>query len=121
MTARYTSRLFQNEADYKLMQQLLIQTYPLESLPLNLHVGELDWWRATTNDPDVMHKVRLWFDELGTLVAFVWPGSDQVDVMIHPDHRDLEQQILLLAEAEFLQSLESQDTLNDERSFHYFS
>lgn len=120
MNATYT-RLFQNEADYLLMRQLLIQTYPHVSPPLNLLVGELDWWRSTTNDPEQMSKVRLWFDDVGVLVAFVWPRSDQIEVMIHPNHRRLERQILPLAEAELAQSLKAKEAGSDKRSFHYWS
>jgi len=114
----YTSRLFQGEADYELMRQLLIRTYALASPPLNLLVGEMDWWRSTTDDPELMSKVRLWFDDAGALVAIVWPGGDQVELMIHPDHRQLELQMLRLAEAEFVESIQPGETDGDERSFH---
>jgi mycothiol synthase len=122
MNTIYASRPFQNEADYNLMRQLLIQTYPLVSPPLNCLVGEIDWWRATTNDHELMSKVRLWFDNDGILVAFVWPrGSDQIEVLIRPNHRRLERQILRQAEAAFAQSLQAKEVGNDERSFHYWS
>ncbi|MFN8474283.1 MAG: GNAT family N-acetyltransferase [Anaerolineae bacterium] len=121
MNPAYTSRPFQNEADYDLMRQLLIQTYPLCSPPLNLLVGELDWWRSTTNDPEQMSKVRLWFDDVGALVAFVWLRGDQIEVMIHPDHRQLERQILPRAEADLAQSLDARQAGSDARSFHYWS
>jgi predicted N-acetyltransferase YhbS len=121
MNATYTSRPFHNEADYDLMRQLLIQTYPLVSPPLNIHVGELDWWRSTTNDPEQMRNVQLWLDDVGALVAFVWPCSDQIEVMIHPDHRALERQIVPPAEAKFAQSLDAGQAGSDERSFHYWS
>lgn len=121
MNATYTSRPFENEADYNLMRQLLIQTYPLDAPPLNLLVGELDWWRSTTNDPEQMSKVQLWFDDVGALVAFVWPRGDQIEVMIRPDHRKLERQILPLAEEEMAQSLEAKPAGSDQRSFHYWS
>lgn len=121
MNTTYTSRPFQNEADYELMRQLLIQTYPLVWPPLNCLVGEIDWWRATTNDPDLMSKVRLWFDDASSLIAFVWPGSAQIEVMIHPNHRALERQILRQAEAAFAQALKTKEAGSDERSFHYWS
>jgi mycothiol synthase len=98
----YTSRRYQDETDYAWMRELLHSTYALTVPPLNCTVGDLDWWRATS-DPATIHKVRLWFDELGALVAFVWPRADQVDVMIHPNHRRLEQAILAQAEAEYRQ------------------
>jgi len=121
LNAIYASRPFQKEADYALMRQLLIRTYPLASPPLNCLVGEIDWWRSTTNDSELMSKVRLWFDGAGTLVAFVWPRNDQIEVMIHPDHREVERRALPLAEKEFARSVEADEAGSDDRSFHYWS
>ena len=121
MNATYTARPFQNEADYDLMRQLLIETYPLDSPPLNCLVGEIDWWRSTADDPELMSKVRLWFDDVGALVAFVWPRSDEIEVMIHPNHRKLEEQILLMTESQFAQSLKAKEAGSDEHSLHYWS
>ncbi len=99
----YTCRLYQDETDYARMRDLLRSTYPLTGPPLNFTIGDLDWQRATTNDPTMMSKVRLWFDERGALIAFVWPGADQVDVMIRPNHPRLEETILTQTEAEYRQ------------------
>jgi mycothiol synthase len=100
MTTHYTSRLYRDETDYEQMRSLLRDTYPLTVPPLNCTTGDLDWWRSTTNDPEVMQKVCLWFDPLGQLVAFSWPGASQIDVMIRPNHRILENEILAQVEAE---------------------
>mgnify|MGYP001278282860 CR=1 FL=1 len=114
----YSSRNYQSEADYELLRQFLIQTLPLTTPPLNLTIGDLDWWRAKANDPDVMSKVKLWFDDLGTLIAFAWPGDAQVDLMIRPNHRKLERTILPELEEEFRQSLTAE---SEKRAFHYWS
>jgi len=110
----YSARPFHDETDYQLMRKLLIQTYPLTSPPINCLVGEIDWWRSTTNDPHLMSNVQLWFDAIGTLVAFTWPRNDQIEVMIHPNHRELERQILPNAEAAFVQK-------GTARSLHFLS
>ncbi len=101
MSTSYTRRFYQDEADYERMRTLLQQTYRLTTPPLNCTTGDLDWWRATTNDPEVLSKVQLWFDSIGTLVAFLWPGKDQIDVMIRPNHRKLEATILAQAETAY--------------------
>jgi ribosomal protein S18 acetylase RimI-like enzyme len=93
-------RHYQGEADYTQMRCLLSETYPLTSPPLNCTIGDLDWWRSTTNDPDVLEKVQLWF-AAEKLVSFTWPGKNQIDVMIHPNHRALERIILPAAEADY--------------------
>lgn len=116
-----TSRLFRGDADYDLMRRLLVETYPLESPPLNCLVGEIDWWRSTASDAHVMSKVRLWFDAGGTLVAFAWPRGDQTEVMIRPSHRELEEQIYPQAEADFVQSLVAGGLGPTECSFHAWS
>lgn len=114
----YTVRLYQDETDYARMRGLLRETYPLTVPPLNCTLGDLDWWRTTTNDPAVLSKVQLWFDEIGTLIAFVWPGANQIDVMIRPNHRRLEEQILTQAEADYSQDLAGADQA---RKFQYWS
>ncbi|MFN8488952.1 MAG: GNAT family N-acetyltransferase [Caldilineaceae bacterium] len=118
MKTHYTARLYRDETDYELMRSLLRDTYPLTTPPLNCTLGDLDWWRATTNDPAVLSKVRLWFDPFDLLVAFTWPGKGQIDVMLRPNHRIVEEEILTQAEAEHRQAL-SPDTPSS--AFCYWS
>jgi mycothiol synthase len=120
MNAVYTSRPFQDEADYELLRQLLIQTYPLCSPPLNPLLGEIDWWRATSDDPDQMARVRLWFEHGGALVACVWPRGEQIELIIHPAHRQLERQIVLQAAA-LAQPREAMRAGGQERSVQLWS
>ena len=118
MTTHYTARLYRDEIDYEQMRSLLCDTYPLTTPPLNCTLGDLDWWRATTNDPQVLSKVQLWFDPLGLLIAFTWPGTDQIDVMVRPNYRIVEPEILRQAEIEYQQAL-APDATN--KSFRYWS
>jgi predicted N-acetyltransferase YhbS len=106
--ADYTMRLYQGEADYAGMRALLQASYPLTVPPLNPTVGDLDWWRATTNDPQVLDKVRLWFDQSETVVAGTWPSKSQVEVLIDPHHRVLEPAILAQAEADYRGALQAE-------------
>jgi mycothiol synthase len=99
MSTEYFVRLYRDETDYEQMRTLLRTTYALSIPPLNFTLGDLDWGRAITNDPDLMSKVQLWFDHTGALAAFTWPGTNQVDIMIQPGHRHLEATILQQAEA----------------------
>lgn len=114
----YNFRPYQSETDYELMRQLLIQTFPLTDPPLNCTIGDIDWWRSTPAEPDVTTRVRLWFDDLGTLIAFAWPHEDQVDLMIRPNHRKLEWSALAQVEEEFRQSLTAE---SEKRTFYYYS
>lgn len=118
----YHFRPYQSESDYALMRQLLIQTFPLTEPPLNCTIGDIDWWRSTPPEsagaPDVTTRIKLWFDDAGTLVAFAWPAADQVDLMVHPNHRQLERSALPQIEDEFRQSLTAEST---SRAFHYWS
>jgi hypothetical protein len=112
-------RLFQDESDYTQMRGLLREGYRLAGHLAYLTVGDLDWWRCTTNDPEVLSKVRLWFTTEGQLVAFVWPGDDQIDWMSHPHHRDLEANILEWAEVEYTPRLSKADKSSDFRVWCY--
>ncbi len=100
MSTEYRVRRFRNEQDYARMRELLRTTYPLATPPFNCTIGDLDWWRSITNDPEIMQKVGLWETNAGELVAFTWPGTGQIDIMSHPAHRAVEALILAQAEAE---------------------
>lgn len=90
----YTCRNFNDETDYQKMRELLIQTYPLQSPPINCLLGEIDWWRAILSDTGVLKKIILYFDQANALVAFIWPKDNQMEWMIHPKNRELERQII---------------------------
>lgn len=133
----YYSRLYQSEADYELMRQLLIQTFPLTDPPLNCTIGDIDWWRSTPpaspGAPEITTRIKLWFDDLGSLIAFTWPNVEHVDLMIRPNHRRLERAIIPQLEDEFRhatinQAAASQTSMEDlsadggtKRAFHFWS
>ena len=93
------SRPFAGEEDYPRMRALLTQTYALGG-PVYCTVGDLDWWRGLDDDPDAIRRARLWVDAAGAVVGIAWPGGDQVDLMVHPGRRDLDDEMLAWAESE---------------------
>lgn len=105
--ARLESRPYAGEEDYALMRRLLVETYARTGSPSYCTLGDLDWWRCTSNDPDVMQRTQLWFDD-GRLVAFGWPGfTDQIDLIVHPDSREREPEMAEWAEAAWAARLET--------------
>ncbi len=87
------SRPFASEADYAQMRNLLIDGFAISDPPVyctvGCTVGDLDWWRWTANPGDGVQNAQLWFDG-DDLVAIAWPGVGQVDLLVHPNHRDVE-------------------------------
>src|SRR6185503_18840619 len=72
-------------ADLPLMQTLLSRSWVEEKPRVNLHVGDLEWWRVLRKEePD---RVSLWHAG-GDLVGLAWHSPPaQLDVHIHLDHR----------------------------------
>ncbi len=93
-----TFRNFQSEQDYAGMRRLLMQIYELSGPLVYCTVGDLDWWRSTKDDPRAIEQARLALDEREEVVGIAWPGDNQVDIMVHPAHRELEEGMLAWAE-----------------------
>ena len=92
-----SARPFQDEHDYAAMRALAVEIYGLTCPPVYATVGDLDWWRATEDDPDAIFTARLWWDA-GRLAGIAWPADDQVDLLAHPHYRMLEDEMLAWAE-----------------------
>ncbi len=93
-----TSRPYRDEGDYARMRALLVDLYRLAGPAVYCTVGDLDWWRATDDDPAAVARTRLWTDDTGAVVGLAWPGGEQVDLIAHPRHRALEGAMLAWAE-----------------------
>jgi len=91
------SRAYASEEDYARMRRLLVDIYATGGAPVYCTIGDLDMWRFTDDDPAAVALARLWFDG-DELIGFTWPGDDQVDMMVHPRHRAIEEQMLAWAE-----------------------
>src|SRR5207249_1147483 len=87
------SRAYAGEDDYARMRRLLVDIYMAGGAPVYCTIGDLDMWRFTNDDPAAVALARLWFDG-DELIGFVWPGDDQVDMMVHPRHRAIEDEML---------------------------
>lgn len=95
-----TSRAYANEEDYDRLRRFLVAIQPLVETRLYCTVGDLDWWRWTEDDVEAIRRVRLWCDDGGEVVGFAWPSDRdvQVDLIVHPDHRRLDDEMLAWAE-----------------------
>ena len=93
-----TSRPYADETDYERMRALLRTIVSLSGVPTYCTVGDLDWGRFTEEDPDAVHTAQLWFNG-DHVVAIAWPDGTQIDLMTHPEHRALDNEMLQWAEA----------------------
>ena len=94
-----TARMYADESDYARLRAFVIETWALSGPPAYITPGDLDWWRSTTNIPDVMAGVRLWQDEQGAVVGFNWQKPGNLDFFSHPRQRAIEAEQLDWAEA----------------------
>ncbi len=93
-----TSRPYAGEEDYAQMRALLTTIYTEGGPPVYGSVGDLEWWRATDEDPAAVQRAQLWLDGQGKLLGFVWPSEGQIELLIHPHWRELEDDLLAWAE-----------------------
>ncbi|MFC1887456.1 GNAT family N-acetyltransferase [Candidatus Cloacimonadota bacterium] len=89
--------------EYFQMRDLLIESYRLHPKPLNWLIGRLDNWRyASFTDkiketPNYYTKnAHLWYTAEGKLAGFFISenGKKGFEIQIHPEHRELEEEIL---------------------------
>jgi ribosomal protein S18 acetylase RimI-like enzyme len=104
-----TARGYAGEDDYGMIRQLLEEMYRLSGPPDYATVGDIDWWRATDEDPDAIRSSRLWFDDSGTLVGFAWLSGDTVDLFSLPAYRYIENEMLDWAETRITGASEPSD------------
>ena len=101
-----TSRPLRDEDDYQAVRLLLQRIYALDGPPDNGTVGDLDWWRATEDDPAAIHNAQIWFNAGGEAVGFAWPNGNRLDHLSHPNHRELEPEMVAWAEEQIRASSE---------------
>ena len=99
MTGIY-SRHYQGDDAYHRLRSFLTEIYPLVTPNVYCTVGDLDWWRGIDDDQNAILSARLWFDDDKRVVGFVWPWPKQrqVDLIVHPDYRACEPEMLEWAE-----------------------
>jgi mycothiol synthase len=90
-------RLYADETDYARMRALLVATYRDGGEPVYCTVGDLDWWRFTSSNPDAIRDVALW-SAGDDVIGWAWPQGNQVDMVSHPHYRAVEDEMLAWAE-----------------------
>ena len=92
------SRSCVGEGDYERVRQMLTAAVGTGDERHYGTIGDLDWWRFTSNEPDPLAAAHLWLDGDAALGA-VWPVGDQVELLFHPQHRAIEDAMLDLVES----------------------
>ena len=92
------SRPCANEADYGRLRRMLIAAAGTGDERHYCTVGDLDWWRFTSDDPDPLAAAHLWLDG-DEVIGAVWSGDAQADLLVHPHRRAVEDVMLDWAEA----------------------
>ncbi len=100
---RITSRPYSQPADFEKVRNLLVCTYPITALGVNWEIRRWDGKHFHNDDlswnPDWERTRRLWETEHGELVGVVNPEyAGNFYVQIHPDYRDLENEMIAWAE-----------------------
>lgn len=95
----YTARAYRDEADYERLRRFLVRLFADDGFPVQCTIGDLDWWRSQSDDPDKeIATAHLWFTPAGDLAGFAWPVDDEVDIFAHPIHKALEDTMIAWAE-----------------------
>jgi mycothiol synthase len=93
-----TMRPYAGEADYAPLRRLFDTATGASPLHYGT-AGDLDRWRFAHEDSDVLRHAALWCAADSTVLGFAWPEGDEVMILTHPAHRDLEGAILAWAES----------------------
>lgn len=87
------------EDDYARMRRMLIAATGQGDERHYCTIGDLDWWRFTSDDPEVPGHpsgwvaARLWLDG-DEAVGVAWPDGTTVNLLVHPAHRAIEDAML---------------------------
>ena len=90
MDTLHSGRPYRDESDYTRMLQLHREIYGIVRGPVCCTAGELEWWRYQEDDPDnEIASAHMWETSDGVLIAYAWPGTTYMNLMVHPSHREL--------------------------------
>ena len=100
------SRKYRADADFQRVREFLIETYGITKQPFNWTLERWDYCRSFVNlirdrDPQQWEDlVRVWESGSGDIVGVAcYEGSlGEVDPQVHPDRRDLEDEMMVWAE-----------------------
>src|SRR6478752_6718126 len=95
------SRPWKDEADYARMRALLQAQPDVREQGAQCTVGDLDWWRGISNDPNQMERIELWFaaNDPERLAAFAWREDGRADLFVDPAFRGAERELIAWAVA----------------------
>jgi len=98
MTQSISSRPFRDEDDWWRVRDLIIELFPLVPAGAGWEIRRWDGRRFHSEDPwewAVLERCRLWFaDEALVAAAFSEGAAADVHLLVHPDHRGLEGEML---------------------------
>ena len=96
---RISSRPYQTEDDWNRIMALLTDVWMPEGLDTVETIGGYSWWRR---GPNWAEALRLWEDDRGRLAGVTSLEAGQLEIHVHPAHRDsdLDQRMLSWAEEE---------------------
>lgn len=92
------NRTYLNETDYTKIRSLLSSSNALNGIPSYLTPGDLDWWRVLNHGNTELQNVHLWFNENEELLAFNWFNLREFNLLIHPHHGELVNEMLAWSE-----------------------
>ncbi len=96
------SRLLRDDQDWKLVRELLVETYPITPLDFNWDVRRWDGWRWYQNDDSWREEkhglARIWLKSNRVVAAVHREGSRDAHLQLHPNHLNLEEEIVAWAE-----------------------
>jgi ribosomal protein S18 acetylase RimI-like enzyme len=103
-TPRILNRLSSGDADFWRLRELLVETVALAPLGFNWDVRRLDGMRFYEADEGLIARweqaIQLWETENGRLVgALHGGGGGEVYHQLHPDYRQIEDEMIAWAEA----------------------
>lgn len=83
------TRPWRDEDDYAQMNALVIDACRAGGPATYCSAGDLDWWRYTSSDPNMILRAQLWYLD-DTLAGFCWPYGGQADMIVHPQRTAVE-------------------------------
>jgi len=96
------SRLLGDDHDWKLVRDLLVETYSITPLDFNWDVRRWDGWRWYQNDDSWREEkhglARIWLKSNRVVAAVHREGSRDAHLQIHPEHLSLEEEMIAWAE-----------------------
>ena len=92
-------RTYLGGSDYTRMRALLSTCNKLTGIPSYLTPGDLDWWRVLNHGNSELQNVHLWLNEKEELLAFNWFNPCEFNLLIHPHHGGLANDMLAWSEA----------------------